>query len=69
MWTYRAKNQTTQFIIAQATILKKRGYYAAAKHLIKQQLLEQPTHEELQALYRRIELLQQVKINRCHSIS
>ena len=62
----RLKNASLQTIIAEATALKKRGFYAAAKHLIKLQLAQHPYHAELIALYRRIEMLQQVKINRRH---
>lgn len=62
----RFKTQTIQSTLAEATSLKKRGYYAAAKHLLKQKLEQNPGHEALTALYKRIEMLQQVKINRRH---
>jgi uncharacterized protein HemY len=60
------RNQTIPSLIAEATILKKRGFYAAAKHLLKQKLAQNPHHEALQVLYRRIEMQQQVKIDRRH---
>ncbi len=45
--------------IAEAFALKKQGKYAAAKSLIHHYVEEHPHHTELQALYRRIEDLQQ----------
>ncbi len=64
MWLKRYRNQSAQAILAEAVALKKRGFYAAAKQLIKLQLEKHPQHKELNALYRRIEMLQQVKVSR-----
>lgn len=52
--------------ILEATALKQRRHYAAAKHLLKTKLVQYPHHAELNALYQRIEMLQQVKIHRRH---
>lgn len=65
----RFKNASIQSILVEATALKKRGFYAAAKHLIRLQLEQHPQHEELNALYRRIEQLQQVKVDRRHRMA
>lgn len=63
MWLNQFKDQSLQSVIAQATALKQRGFYAAAKHLLKPQLTLHPQHEALQVLYRRLELLQHVRMN------
>ena len=62
----RFKHASIRTTILEATALKQRRYYAAAKHLLKLQLAQYPHHEELNALYKRIEMLQQVKISRRH---
>ena len=66
MWLNSFKNQSIQSIMAQATALKQKGFYAAAKHLVKQQLAHHPSDETLHAFYKRIEMLQLIKINRRH---
>ena len=57
----RFRNASLRTVLSEATALKQRRFYAAAKHLLKLKLEQHPQHEELIALYKRIEMLQQVK--------